>query len=132
MRSPRLLAAYGRVSLPPAGCRSRIPISMSAPGTAADLSTSYYDSISTVPGTGPDVWKDPLDFSAPMSPRRSPRLPGMTLCGPYGCGSLVNIDRTTSYPARPINAPAPSGWKGELSTFNLQRVTVWAGDFIAP
>jgi len=34
---------------------------MSVPGTAADVSTSYYDSISTVPGTGPrvrDVHKD--------------------------------------------------------------------------
>ena len=148
MRSPRLLAAGGRGDqpspaggrkasdsayrighgrrtrplpqpLPPAGCHPRIPISMSVPGTAADVSTSYYDSISTVPGTGPDAWKDPLDFSAPMSPRRSPRLPGMTLCGPYGCGSLVNIDRTTSNPARPINAPAPSGWKGKLSTFDF-------------
>ncbi len=28
---------------------------MSVPGTAADVSTSYYDSISTVPGTGPRV-----------------------------------------------------------------------------
>ncbi len=25
---------------------------MAVPGTAADVSTSYYDSISTVPGTG--------------------------------------------------------------------------------
>jgi len=48
---------------------------MSVPGTAADVSTSCYDSISTVPGTGPDLWKDPLDFSAPISPPRSPRLP---------------------------------------------------------
>jgi len=29
----------------------------------------------------------------------------MTLCDPNDCGSLVNIGRTTSNPARPINAP---------------------------
>ena len=36
-------------------------MNMSVPDTAADVSTSYYDSISTVPGTGPrvrDVLKD--------------------------------------------------------------------------
>ena len=43
----------GHLSLPPAGCHpSRVPISMSVPGTAADVSTSYHDSISTVSGTG--------------------------------------------------------------------------------
>jgi len=31
---------------------SRVPIFMSVPGTAADVSISYCDSISTVPGTG--------------------------------------------------------------------------------
>ena len=30
-------------------------VPMSVPGTAADVSTSYYDSISTVPGTGTPV-----------------------------------------------------------------------------
>jgi len=38
------------VSLPPTH-----PGTMSVPGTAADVSTSYYDAISTVPGTGPRV-----------------------------------------------------------------------------
>jgi len=69
----------------------RMPISMSVPGTAADIPISCSGAISTVPGTGPRAWNQFED-----------------------------------------GAPAPSGWKGELSTFNLQRVTVWAGDFIAP
>ena len=40
---------------------------MSVPGTAADVSTSYYDSISTVPGTGTRVC-----FDTPNSPLPSP------------------------------------------------------------
>ncbi len=55
--------------------RPCIPISMSVPGTAADVSTSYYDSISTVPGTGPRVRFDALTWTRPLTrgaPRGSP------------------------------------------------------------
>ncbi len=54
---------------------------MAVPGTAADVAISCSDSISTVPGTGPGVWKDPLDFDAPISQLRSPRGPPLTLFG---------------------------------------------------
>ena len=105
-------------TLASAGCHPRIPISMSVPGTAADVSTSYYDSISTVPGTGPRLRFDRLISSRP-SPNRAPRgCPVLTLCGLYHCNDSSPVDRTTSYPARPMNGPSPppGGW---AATFNV-------------
>jgi len=52
------------------------------------------------------------DFIAPILAARSPRLPGMTLCGPSGWVGFVGADRITSNPARPPIAPTPSRGRG--------------------
>ena len=92
---PRVAAAHHRcchlprtpVAVPvPAAAAGRFTLAfgyrMAAPGTAADAAISCSDSISTVAGTASGVWKDPLDFSAPIPLPRSPRLPPLTLFGP--------------------------------------------------
>ena len=60
---------------------------MSVPGTAADVSTSYYDSISTVPGTGPRGRNAP-EGGTPVWRAHSPRLGGRGL-------STFNFVRST-------------------------------------
>ena len=118
----------GHLSLPPAGCHpSRVPIFMS------------------VPGTGPGIWEDPLDFSAPLSPRHSPRLPPLTLFEPPSqVFQRSRPEQCQKWHARQTRTIVPGGGRDfQLSTLDFRLYSMarppiapphsgWAEDLIAP
>jgi len=140
-------------SLPSAGCHpSRVPIFMSVPGTAADVSTSYYDSISTVPGTGPRV-RNASEDGSPA--HRAPSLPaggGSWILYPggrwidpgprpvlsatatgSGSGCRISLHRVGGGPHSPIALQpcSPIAWVGGwaiVKTMLKQRQQLCIGD----
>jgi hypothetical protein len=74
---------------------------MSVPGTAADVSISCSDSISTVPGTGPVVWKDPLDFRRTPLPAALPEVATLDIVRTAVSDFSAMRTRTMSKVARP-------------------------------